>query len=115
MMWLKRGGLLFRRAAICGFTNRGIKMIKGFTDHLRAKIPGDEDDFGPMIIAWPCGQGCRWMENMLHGVNGHRRIFADQIKDALNPQKAFAAHLGKDFGPGDKGIPVDRFIKGDAK
>ena len=55
------------------------------------------------------------MENMLHGVNGHRRIFADQIKDALNPQQAFAAHLGKDFGPGNKGIPVDRFIKGDAK
>ena len=114
-MWLKRSRLFFDRIAIIGFADRGIQVIKRFTDYLGPKILGDEDNLGSMIIAWPCGQGCWRVENMLHGMNGHRRIFADQIKDALYAQKAFAAHLGKDFGPGDKGIPVNRFIKGDAK
>ena len=114
-MWLKRSRLFFDRIAIIGFTDRGIQVIKRFTDYLGPEILGDEDNLGSVVAAWPGGQGCRRVEDMLHGVNGDRRIFADQIKDALYAQKAFAAHLGKDFGPGDKGIPVDRFIKGDAK
>lgn len=114
-MWLKRGRLFLGLVAISSFADRGIQVIKRFTDYLGPKILGNEDDLGPVIITWPCGQGCRWMENMLHGVNGHRRIFANQIQDALYAQKAFAAHLGKDSGPGNKGIPMDRFVKGDAK
>ena len=55
------------------------------------------------------------MENMLDGVNGDRGVFTDKVQDALDAQKAFAAHLGKNLGPGDKGIPMQRFVKGDAE
>lgn len=68
-----------------------------------------------MVITWPSGQGCRRVEDMLNRVNGDRRIFADKVEDAFDAQKAFAAHLGKNLRPGDKRIPMQWFIKGNAE
>lgn len=120
-MCLNRPGLLFGRsvwvvlAVFGGFGYSSIQMIKGITDHLRAKVLGDKYDAGPMIITWPCRQGGRRVEDMLNRMDGDRGVFADQIKDAFDTQKTFAAHLGKYLCPGDEGIPMDRFIKRDAK
>ena len=68
-----------------------------------------------MVVTGPGRKRCRGMENMLDGVNGDRGVFTDKVQDALDAQKAFAAHLGKNLGPGDKGIPMQRFVKGDAE
>ena len=66
----------------------------------RCDIAGDKDDARAPVGVRPGVELNRRMKDMMHAVNGDRRILADQIEYAFDPQQVRPGALTQPRQPG---------------
>src|SRR6516164_7901910 len=71
-------------------------------------VPGDEDQAGAPIGIRPGLELHRWMEQMLHAVDGDGAIRAGDVQHALDAQQIGAMERDHHLDPVGEAIPVQR-------
>ena len=82
---------------------------------LSAKAAGDENDAGRLVFDGIHRQGGRWVEDVLHAVNGKGLFMFAGVNDAFDAQQGLASVRGQHRQGKCQSLPGNRLIAGNDK